>query len=180
MFKLGKKKRKAIKQPPWEKDFLQNKYVINLLDKRNTILYKKSKTLKPQVFELENELRVHQGEKVPMSHKEIIYVYLRRKARKYLSQRALELAICYNLEFNRVVVKDTKSRWGSCSNRKNINLNWKLILTEKGCLDYVIVHELAHLIHMNHSKDYWNEVEKMMPDYKVWLKKLREWEKILK
>ena len=84
-------------------------------------------------------------------------------------------------EFNKIVkqeikdikIRQMKTRWGSCSSEKNLNFNWKLILAPPEVLDYVVVHELCHLKEMNHSKAFWNEVEKVMPEYetyKLWLK----------
>lgn len=70
-------------------------------------------------------------------------------------------------------IKDQKSCYGSCSTKRNLNFNWKCILAPTEVLDYIVVHELCHLKHMNHSKDFWLEVEKYMPEYKKhkrWLK----------
>ncbi len=73
----------------------------------------------------------------------------------------------------KVTIREQKTRWGSCSNKGNINLNWKLIMAALEILDYVIVHELCHMIAMNHSEEFWKVVEAYSPqykDYKVWLK----------
>ncbi len=78
-----------------------------------------------------------------------------------------------NLKYQRIVIKDQKTRWGSCSSLHNINYNWKLILMPTEILDYVVVHELAHLKEMNHSPRFWSEVEKILPSYKesrAWLR----------
>ena len=79
----------------------------------------------------------------------------------------------HNLRINQVRIKNQKTMWGSCSSKNNINLNYLLIMAPMGVIDYVIVHELAHTIHRNHSVDFWNSVESIMPDYKEhkqWLK----------
>lgn len=76
--------------------------------------------------------------------------------------------------YNRISIRDQKTRWGSCSSNGSLNFNWRLMLAPPKVLDYVVVHELCHLSHMNHSKDFWNQVESIMPDYKIyrdWLKK---------
>ncbi len=70
-------------------------------------------------------------------------------------------------------VKEQKSIWGSCSSKDNINFNWKLIMAPLTVLDYIVVHELCHLKHRDHSKNFWGLVEQIMPDYKKskqWLK----------
>ena len=73
----------------------------------------------------------------------------------------------------KITVKSYKKRWGSCSYKEELSYNWKLIMAPEKIIDYVIVHELCHLIHFNHSKDYWEKVSKILPNYKTskeWLK----------
>ena len=79
----------------------------------------------------------------------------------------------YKLKVNQVRVKEQKTLWGSCSNKNNINLNYLLIMAPMKVIDYVIVHELVHTIHKNHSAKFWQKVETIMPNYKDarnWLK----------
>ena len=79
----------------------------------------------------------------------------------------------YNLKVNQVRVKEQKTLWGSCSSKNNINLNYLLIMAPIKVIDYVIVHELVHTIHKNHSTKFWQKVETIMPTYKearYWLK----------
>ena len=79
----------------------------------------------------------------------------------------------YNLKVNQVRVKEQKTLWGSCSSKNNINLNYLLIMAPLKVIDYVIVHELVHTIHKNHSAKFWQKVETIMPKYKearYWLK----------
>ncbi len=78
-----------------------------------------------------------------------------------------------NERFVRVSIRDSKSRWGSCSTTKTISLSWRLILAPREVAQYVCIHEAVHLIHMNHSMAFWREVENLCPDYKQhkkWLK----------
>ena len=73
----------------------------------------------------------------------------------------------------KVMIRDTRSRWGSCSGRKSISLSWRLILVPPEVARYVCIHETAHLIHMNHSKAFWQVVEEFCPAYRShrkWLK----------
>ena len=75
--------------------------------------------------------------------------------------------------YTSITVRDQKTRWGSCSSRGTLSFNYRLIFAPPRILDYVVVHELCHLTHMNHSKDFWNMVAYVMPEYKVhrrWLK----------
>ena len=73
----------------------------------------------------------------------------------------------------RVAIRDQKSRWGSCSQKGNLNFNWKLIMAPPQALDYVVIHELCHLHEFNHSPRFWALVEAQMPEYEVWKKWLK-------
>lgn len=78
------------------------------------------------------------------------------------------------LTYNTFRIKEQKTCWGSCSKKRNLNFNWKLIMSPQWILDYVILHEICHLRHLNHSKEYWAMVEIYMASYKKaqkWLKK---------
>jgi predicted metal-dependent hydrolase len=91
--------------------------------------------------------------------------------------RVAELAARHQFTVQRVTVRNQKSRWGSCSRRGTISLNWRLIQTPPFVLDYLILHELAHLRHMDHSHRFWQEVERLCPEYSVaerWLKTNRQ------
>lgn len=82
------------------------------------------------------------------------------------------------LPINRISIKNVKTRWGSCSSKGALNFNNKLAVAPPVLTDYVIVHEMCHLIYMNHSKDFWSAVEYIIPDYKVRRKALKDngWE----
>ena len=77
-------------------------------------------------------------------------------------------------EYTSITIRDQKTRWGSCSSTGTLSFNYRLIFAPPRILDYVVVHELCHLTHMNHSKDFWNMVASVMPEYKVHRKWLRE------
>jgi predicted metal-dependent hydrolase len=100
--------------------------------------------------------------------------HLRALARRELAERAEELARQHGASVRRVVVRNQKSRWGSCSVRGTISLNWRLVQVPETVRDYIILHELTHLRHLNHSARFWAAVEKVCPDYRAaetWLKK---------
>lgn len=85
----------------------------------------------------------------------------------------------YNLTYNRVAIRNTRSRWGSCSSKKNLNFNYRILLLEPKLQDYLIVHELCHLQEMNHAPQFWALVAQQVPDYKACIQELRAAEKIL-
>ena len=100
--------------------------------------------------------------------------HLRKLAASELIPRTLQLAALHQLTVSRVVVRSQRSRWGSCSVRKTVSLNWRLIQTPGYVRDYIILHELMHLREMNHSRRFWREVEQVCPDYsraEDWLKR---------
>jgi predicted metal-dependent hydrolase len=94
-------------------------------------------------------------------------------ARAELSRRARALAQRIDKRVQRITVRDTKSRWGSCSASGNLAFSWRLILAPEPVLDYVVAHEVAHLAHMNHSQRFWRLVEELAPGaagQRDWLK----------
>ena len=80
----------------------------------------------------------------------------------------------FNKKINKIFFKNHKSKWGSCSSNNNINISTRLLFAPEPVMDYVCIHELAHLVEKNHSGKFWNLVEKAMPDYKDKIKWLRD------
>ncbi len=99
---------------------------------------------------------------------------LRKKAKKVIPMRVDYYADLCGIEYGRIAIKSQRTVWGSCSNNRNLNFNCLLMLVPVEIMDYVIVHELCHIIHLNHSKDFWDEVGRVMPDYKIRRKWLKE------
>ncbi len=99
--------------------------------------------------------------------------HLRRLAVSELTQRVHELAAIHLCQVKRVAVRNQRTRWGSCSCQGVISLNWRLIQLPGHVRDYIIIHELMHLRHLNHSPRFWQAVENACPDYRRsedWLK----------
>jgi len=92
---------------------------------------------------------------------------------KYLTQRISEYSKIMKLDYSGLKFRKMKTRWGSCNSRREITLNTQLIKVKKELIDYVVVHELAHLVHMNHSKKFHNLVEEYLPNSKLLRKKLK-------
>ena len=99
----------------------------------------------------------------------------RRKARERIGQRTAYFAALMGVTYGRISIRSAKTRWGSCSSQGNLNFNNRLLFVPEELVDYVVVHELAHRKEMNHSKAFWDVVEKYMPDYKERRAKLREY-----
>jgi predicted metal-dependent hydrolase len=110
---------------------------------------------------------------VPDDLRPAIERHLRKLAEQELPARVFELAALHQLPVRRVMVRNQRSRWGSCSQRGTISLNWRLVQTPLSVRDYLVLHELAHLKEMNHSRRFWDEVERLCPafrDAERWLK----------
>lgn len=79
-----------------------------------------------------------------------------------------------DVTYGRITIRNQKTRWGSCSSKGNLNFNYRLYFLADELLDYVVVHELAHRRYMNHSKEFWQEVERYFPNYRECRQKLKE------
>jgi predicted metal-dependent hydrolase len=98
--------------------------------------------------------------------------FLKREARARMSERSAHFAQVIGAKPKRIVIRDTASRWGSCSAAAVLSYSWRLILAPDAVLDYVVAHEIAHLLEMNHGPRFWRLVASMLPDYKpaqAWL-----------
>ncbi len=104
----------------------------------------------------------------------LIRDYIQSEARAYMQKWCIDLAQLIGKECPKIIFRDTKTRWGSCS-VKGINLSWRLAMLHKDIAFYVCAHEVAHLIHMNHSDFFWSLVKKLCPSYRENRKALREY-----
>ncbi len=122
-------------------------------------------------------IRINQALEEDASAREIerrLRVWLRKTAKETILGKLDYYKKQLAVEFNEVRVKEQKTRWGSCSQKGNLNFNWRLVSAPEEVIDYVVVHELCHLVHMNHSKNFWSLVGNILPDYK----QLRKWLKV--
>ena len=93
------------------------------------------------------------------------YLAYKDEAHRRAAERVAHFNNIYNFGFNRISIRNQKTRWGSCSKKGNLNFNYKIALLPERLADYIIVHELCHLAEFNHSKKFWNLVAKTMPDH---------------
>lgn len=112
---------------------------------------------------------------VAEKHKENIDFYKENKglAKQIISEKVEFFNRNYGFFYNRISVKNQKTCWGSCSQRKNLNFSVKIIRLPENLQNYVIVHELCHLQELNHSQNFWKLVSKTIPDFRELKKKLR-------
>ena len=97
----------------------------------------------------------------------------KKELQKILLVKLPFFAAYYNVIYKNVVIKNITSRWGSCSSKGNLNFNYKVVLLPEEFIDYIVVHELCHLLEMNHSKRFWNLVQEKIPHHKELRKQLK-------
>jgi len=97
--------------------------------------------------------------------------WYREHAEAKIKERVDKYKEDLDVEPNNIVIKKQNKRWGSCSSKGNLNFNWKIIMAPMSVVDYLVVHELVHLLEDNHSREYWKTVESIIPDYR----EKREW-----
>lgn len=97
----------------------------------------------------------------------VVIAWYRKQALPHFAQRAFFFAKLHGLAPPRVFISSANGRWGSCNSRREVRFSWRLIKARPALIDYVVCHELAHLRHMNHSAAFWQEVERMCPDYRA-------------
>lgn len=105
--------------------------------------------------------------------KEVITNWYKRKALQKFGERVRFYYALTGLKYSQIKINSAKTRWGSCSASGNLNFTWRLVMAPEEVIDYVVVHEMAHLKIQNHSAHFWNKVEEIMPEYREqqrWLK----------
>lgn len=110
---------------------------------------------------------------------DLFRTWYRARAREILEDRVAQFALRMGLTCRSVRITDAKERWGSCNAAGSLNFAWRLVMAPPPVIDYVIVHELAHLVEMNHSRRFWGRVGRILPDYAQRRKWLRENEHLL-
>jgi predicted metal-dependent hydrolase len=104
---------------------------------------------------------------------EIIQNWYKKQAQLKILERVCKFSVDFGFVYSKINVTNAKTRWGSCSAKGNLNFSWRLIMAPLRVIDYVVVHELVHLEVKNHSRDFWNRVKTVFPDYeqsRKWLK----------
>lgn len=151
-----------------ERNFEENESFKILGEKKEIIVEKRRSN------EIDNNIRLAEHLIEQTSLKDQLEKSLREHARKVFKIKSKKYSDRIHEEFEKIFIRDQKTRWGSCSSKNNLNFNWRLVLGPEHVLEYVVVHELVHLEHSNHGREFWSRVEKLYPDYKRsdnWLSK---------
>jgi len=141
---------------------------ISLLGVSYTIIHKPGRGL----VHVDTDKIIVPGE--PEFLKRRLGEWLKKQARLELSNFAQAQAKRIGKSIKKISVRDTSSHWGSCNQSGNLSFSWRLILAPREVLEYVVAHEVAHLVHLNHSEAFWQQVEALYPHYETsrdWLKK---------
>ncbi len=120
-----------------------------------------------QVVRRGRELSVAVRSLEPSAVRGLLERWYRRQAEALLPPRLARLAHALDVNYGKVTVRAQRTRWGSCSNRGAISLNWRLLLLPSRLCDYVLVHELCHIKEMNHSPAFWQHVASQVPDFRA-------------
>lgn len=114
----------------------------------------------------EGELRLFVDSQAPESLRNALEAWYRRQGRRVFAERVAYWNAQFGFSYGRIAIRDQKSRWGSCSRQGNLNFNWRLLLAPLAVLDYIVIHELAHLKEGNHSPRFWALVAEKCPNYR--------------
>lgn len=107
------------------------------------------------------------------NREEVLTALLKKRAKREMTERTERIAKENSFSYSAVRISSARGRWGSCSRKASISYSFRIALLPKDCVEYVIVHELCHIRHFNHSVRFWREVEQILPDYKLRRKTLK-------
>jgi len=159
-----------IKSPPQPKEFLSGEK-LPYLGCRYRLKINPTEEIKEasvKLYQGKFQVQVNAqlaGEERRSTIREELITWYRQRAEVKINERVKKYKQQIGVEPNNVKIKKQKKRWGSCSSKGNLNFNWKLIMAPMSVIDYLVVHELAHLKHSNHSQDFWNLVGAVVPHY---------------
>lgn len=171
---IERKMREFEKRPKAEKKnfqageeffYLGKKYKLELTNGLKIETTEDFEMLFPKVFLWRAKSRMHD--------------WYKKQALKEITERTKIISEKLNLEYSTLKISNAKTNWGSCGPKNSLNFNWRLIMAPESVVDYVIIHELMHILEKNHSAKFWNKVAVVMPEYKTARKWLRENSKVL-
>ena len=148
-----------------------------LREKEEWIITKYEEVLKARARRASSQYNTKQKEEIRKRYIKAAREYFPKRVQYYVNEIYWEDNELYdetNLPYRSITIREQKTRWGSCSSNGTLSFNVRLMLAPPAVLDYVVVHELCHIKHMNHSKEFWELVGSILPDYKERRKWLKE------
>lgn len=103
----------------------------------------------------------------------VVINWYKKESFEIISKKVIFYANTFNFQYGTITIREQKTIWGSCNSKNNLSFNWKAIFFNNDVINYLVVHELVHTIHKNHSKKYWQAVENILPNYKELNKMLK-------
>ena len=157
--------------------FLGKQYPIEIVaSDKNSVVFDNEKIVIRQRVDKSTSQQVNLSKSVSKSVSDLLDRWYLEQAERVFQEISIPLVESmkkYNVAPKSFAIKKMKTRWGSCSSKGNINLNLHLIKLPEQCIKEVILHELCHLVHFNHSKDFYALMTAEMPDWKVWKKEIK-------
>ncbi len=137
--------------------------------KKTTVVFENGKIIIKTPFceKLENNYEAEENKKVIEKLQSDLKKWYKKQAYAYVSKRVEYYRSIVGVTVADVSIKSRKSQWGSCDSNGCLTFSWRLVMARPEAIDYVVIHELCHRKHMDHSRDFWNQVQKYMPDFKV-------------
>lgn len=177
VLKMLKRQRALQNGKPFERSYTQGEEFLYLGEALQLDLIVKSEQKKLSIRRIEDRLEVS-GAREKISDlcqvRALAQAFYRADAKAYLPPRVAELALLHGFHYGQIRIKNQKTRWGSCSRKRNLNFNMRLMMAPAAAIDSVILHELCHLRVMNHSAAFWDLLDQLCPDRRKWEKWLKE------
>ncbi|MBU3196397.1 M48 family metallopeptidase [Clostridium algidicarnis] len=164
---------KTIDYKPINREFVNGEKLLYLGREYNLIIYEDYLRKKPEVYIEEGCIVVNFKENNKDDIKRSLELWYRKEALNYILGSIKQYESILNKRPKDIVVKEQKKRWGSCTYDNRLLFNWRCVMARPQAMDYIILHEMCHIVHKDHSKNFWNLVESIMPSYKEekqWLK----------
>ncbi len=161
---------KHINPEAYRKNFIDGEHFLFLGKNYGLRIIKNSRKI-PKVFFQDSRFYIETSDSDQYRIRKAMEKWYRKKADRIINDRVEAYAHKIGKEPVYIKVKEQKKRWGSCTAKGALYFNWRCIMAPPGIIDYIVVHEMSHLVHPNHSKRFWQKVGSVLPDYK----KRRKW-----
>lgn len=137
--------------------------------KKNEFSYENGKIVikTPFYSVLENDYEAEENKVAIEKLQNDLKKWYKKQAAAYITKRVEYYKDIVGVTVNSVSIKSRKSQWGSCDSNGDVTFSWRLVMARPEAIDYVVIHELCHRKHMDHSREFWNQVQKYMPDFKM-------------
>lgn len=162
---------KEVEYEPFAREFVNGEAFMYLGRNYSLEIFKDNNIKRPKINLNNGKFYITTFTEDHANLKKAMEKWYRKEAKKIIDKRVNFYIPKIEKEPNQVKIKEQKKKWGSCTSKGNIYFNWRTIMAPSNVIDYIVVHELCHLVYPGHSKNFWGKVESLLPDYK----KRRKW-----